>query len=72
MKKLRNNLYNSGFKDKYSRYIRNMKKNGKYIIWDYIYVVFNREKKCSFFVIDLRYFYIYLDSFSKMRVKFVV
>lgn len=72
MKKLRNNLYNSGFKDKHSRYTRNMKKNGKYIIWDHIYAVFNREKKRSLFATDLRHSHIHLDSLSKMRVKLAV
>jgi len=72
MKKLRNNLYNSGFKDKHSRYTRNMKKNGKYIIWDHINAVFNRENRRSLFETHLRHSRIHLDSLSKMRVKLAV
>lgn len=49
-----------------------MKKNGKYIYWDHIYAVFNREKKRSLFATDLRNSHIHLDSRSKMRVKLAV
>ena len=72
MKKLRNNLYNSGFKDKSSRYTRAMKRNGKYILWEHIYAVFTREKKRSLFTTDLRNSHIHLDTLSKMRVKLAV
>ena len=65
-------MYNSGFKDKHSRYTRNWKKNGKYLIWDHIYAVFNREKQRSLFATDLRHSHIHLDSPSKMRVKLAV
>ena len=72
MKKMRNNLYNSGFKDRNSRYIRTMRNKGKYMLWDHIYGVFNREKKRCLFATDLRNSHIHLDSLSNMRVKLAV
>ena len=72
MKKLRNNLYNSGFKEQNNRYSRTMKRNGKYILWGHIVAVFNREKKRSLFATELRKSHINLDNLSKMRVKLAV
>lgn len=72
IKKLRNNLYKSGFKEQNKRFTRTMRRNGKYILWDHIVAVFNREKKRCLFATDLRNSHINLDNLSKMRVKFAV
>ena len=44
VKKLRNNLYNSGFKDNSSRFTRTLKLNKQYVLWDHIYSVYQRVK----------------------------
>ncbi len=72
MKKLRNNLFNSGFKEKHKRFTRKMTNNGKHILWDHVSDVYNREKSRSLYVTDLRSSHINLDNLSKMRVKLAV
>ncbi|KAL9978118.1 hypothetical protein ACROYT_G015603 [Oculina patagonica] len=72
IKKLRNNLYKSGFKEQNKRFTRTMRRNGKYILWDHIVAVFNGEKKRCLFATDLRNSHINLDNLSKMRVKLAV
>ena len=44
MKELRNNLFNSGFKEKHRRFTMKMTSNGKYILWDHVSDVYNRVK----------------------------
>jgi len=39
LKKLRNNIYSSGFKSQNPRFTCLLQKNGKYILWDHIYFV---------------------------------
>ena len=71
-KKLRNNLFNSGFKEKHKRFTRKMTNNGKHILWDHVSDVYNRKKSRSLYVTDLRSSHINLDNLSKMRVKLAV
>ena len=70
MKKLRNNLFNSGFNHK--RFTRHMMKNENYILWDHVNDVYKREKLRNLYVTDLRSSHINLDNLSKMRVKLAV
>ena len=72
LKKLRNNIYTSGFKCQNSRYTRLLKKNGKNILWDHIYSVYQRDKKRRLYATDLRNAHVHLDNLSKMRVKLAV
>ena len=72
IKKLRNNLHNSGFKDTNKRYTRTLHLNGKYILWDHIYSVYTREKKRHLYVTDIRKAHVEIDRISKMRVKLAV
>lgn len=72
MKKLRNNLYNSGFKEQNKRYTRTLEKGKKYILWDHIYSVYERDKKRRLYATDLRSAHVHLSSLSKMRVKLAV
>lgn len=72
MKKLRNNIFNSGFKDQNSRFTRTLRKNGKYMLWDHIYSVYQRDKKRRLFATDLRSSHVHLNNLSKMRVKLAV
>jgi len=72
IKKLRNNLHKSGFKEKSKRYTRLLQLNSKYILWDHIYNVHEREKQRRLYTTDLRRSHIYLDNLSKMRVKLAV
>ena len=72
MKKLRNNLYNSGFKEQNKCYTRTLEKGKKYILWDHIYSVYERDKKRRLYATDLRSAHVYLSSLSKMRVKLAV
>ena len=72
MKKLRNNIYNSGFKEQNKRYTRTLEKDNKYILWDHIYSVYERDKKRRLYATDLRAAHVNLDSLSKMRVKLAV
>ena len=48
MKKLRNNLFSSGFKEKHTRFTRTLNINNKDVLWDHIYSVFEREKEGGF------------------------
>lgn len=70
MKKLRNNLFNSGFNHK--RFTRHMMNNENYILWDHVNDVYKREKLRNLYVTDLRSSHINLDNLSKMRVKLAV
>ena len=72
MKKLRNNLFNSGYKEKNKRFTRIMRNNGKCILWDHICDVYNRENTRRLYVTDLRSSHINHDNLSKMRVKLAV
>ena len=72
MKKLRNNIYSSGFKSQNPRYTRLLEKNKKSIMWDHIYSVYQRDKKRRLYATDLRSSHVHLDSLSKMRVKLAV
>jgi hypothetical protein len=72
MKKLRNNIYNSGFKEQNKRYTRTLEKDNKYILWSHIYSVYERDKKRRLYATDLRAAHVNLDSLSKMRVKLAV
>ena len=72
LKKLRNNVYSSGFKCQNSRFTRLLQKNGKYILWDHIYSVYQRDKKRRLYATDLRSAHVHLDNLSKMRVKLAV
>lgn len=72
IKKLRNNIYKSGFKENSSRYTRCLLLNSKNILWEHIYSVYLRDKKRHLFSTDIRSSHVHLDSFSKMRVKLAV
>ena len=72
IKKLRNNIHSSGFKENHPRYTRTLFNEEQYILWDQIYAVYTREKKRHLYVTDLRKSHVEIDSFSKMRVKLAV
>ena len=72
LKKLRNNLYNSGHKDMCPRYTRCLSLDSKDILWDHVYSVYLRDKQRHLFSTDLRSSHVHLDSLSKMRVKLAV
>ena len=72
LKKLRNNIYSSGFKSQNPRFTRLLQKNGKYILWDHIYFVYQRDRKRRLYATDLRRSHVNLDNLSKMRVKLAV
>mgnify|MGYP002803630062 CR=1 FL=1 len=72
MKKLRNNLYNSGFKEQNKRYTRTLEKDKRYILWDHIYSVNERDKKRRLYATDLPSAHVHLDTLSKIRVKLAV
>jgi hypothetical protein len=72
MKKLRNNIYNSGCKDISPRYTRYLLLNSKPILWEHIYSVYQRDKNRHLFATDMRSSHVRLDSLSKMRVKLAV
>ena len=72
IKKLRNNLHNSGFKEQNKHYTRTLEKDKKYFLWDHIYSVYERDKKRRLYATDLRSAHVHLDSLSKMRVKLAV
>ena len=69
MKKLRNNMFNSGFKEKHRRFTRTMKNNGKHILWEHVNDVYTQEKRRCLYVTDLRFSLINLDNLRKMTVK---
>lgn len=54
VKKLRNNLYNSGFKDNSPRFTRTLTLNKQYVLWDHIYSVCQREKRRRLYATSLR------------------
>ena len=72
MKKLRNNIYNSGCKDISPIYTRYLLLNSKPILWDHIYSVYQRDKNRHLFATDMRSSHVHLDSVTKMRVKLAV
>ena len=72
IKKLRNNIYNSGYKEHSPRYTRCLLLDSKNILWDHIYSVYLRDKRRHLFSTDLRSSHVHLDSLSKMRVKLAV
>ena len=72
IKKLRNNIHSSGFKEKNRRYTRTLRLDGKYILWDHIYSVYLREIKRHLYVTDMRKAHVEIDRISKMRVKLAV
>ena len=72
IKKLRNNIYKSGYKEMSSRYTRCLLLNSKTILWDHIYSVYRRDSGRHIYATDLRSAHVHLDSFSKMRVKLAV
>ena len=72
IKKLRNNIRSSGFKEKNRRYTRTLHLDGKYILWDHIYSVYLRGIKRHLYVTDIRKAHVEIDRISKMRVKLAV
>lgn len=72
IKKLRNNIYNSGRKEISPRYTRYLLLNSKPILWDHIYAVHQRDRARHIYATDLRNAHVHLDSVSKMRVKLAV
>lgn len=72
IKKLRNNVYNSGYKEMSPRYTRCLLLNSKTILWDHIYSVYQRDKDRHIYATDMRSAHVHLDSISKMRVKLAV
>ena len=54
------------------RYTRTLEKDKKYILWDHVYSVYERDKKRRLYATDLRSAHVHLDSLSKMRVKLAV
>jgi hypothetical protein len=72
MKKLRNNIYNSGEKHISPRYTRYLLLHSKPILWNHIHSVHQRDKHRHIYSTDLRNAHVQLDSASKMRVKLAV
>ena len=72
IKKLRNSLYNSGFKDNSPRFTRTLKRNKQYVLWDHICSVYQREKRRRLYTTSLRRAHVELDNLSKIRVKLAV
>ena len=72
IKKLRNNLYSSGYKAEHPRYTRTLLFNENVILWNHIYAVYQRESRRHLYVTDLRKAHVTIDSISKMRVKLAV
>ena len=72
LKKLRNNLYNSGNREDNPRFTRTLTKQGEKIVWEHVIRVYNRDKRRHVCTTKLRKEHVYLDSLSKMRVKLAV
>ena len=72
LKKLRNNLYNSGNREDSPRFTRTLMKQGERIVWEHFIRVYNRDKRRHVYTAKLRKEHIYLDSLSKTRVKLAV
>ncbi len=72
MKKLRNNIYNSGEKHISLRYTRYLLLHSKPILWNHIHSAHQRDKHRRIYSTDLRNAHVQLDSASKMRVKLAV
>jgi hypothetical protein len=72
MKKLRNNLFNSGFKENHKRFTQKMMNNNNYLLWEHVRNVYKREQLRNLYVTDLRSSHINIGSLSKMRVKLAV
>lgn len=65
IKKLRNNIYNSGYKENSPRYTRCLLLNSKNVLWEHIYSVYLREKQRHLFSTDIRSSHVHLDSLAK-------
>ena len=72
MKKLHNNVYNSGYKENFLRYIRCLLLNCKNVLWEHIYSIYLRDKQRHLFSTDMRSSHVHLDSLSKMHVKLAI
>ena len=72
VKKLRNNFYNSGFKDNSPQITRTLKLNKQYVLCDHIYSVYQREKRRRLYATPPRKAQVELDNLSKIRVKLAV
>ena len=72
MRKLRNNLFNSGFKSKHKQFTRTLMNKGRHILWEHVTDVYKREQLRSLYSTDLPSSHINLDNLSKMRVKLAV
>ena len=71
IKKLRNNIYNSGYKEHSPRYTGCLLLNSKNIL-NHTYSVYLRDKRRHIFSTDIRSSHVHIDSLSKMRVKLAV
>ena len=72
LKKLRNNLYNSGNREDSPRFRQTLTKQGERIVWKHFIRVHNRDKRRHVYTTKLRKEHVYLDSLSKTRVKLAV
>ena len=72
IKKLRNNLFNSGFNTESRNFKRLLELDDKYCIWQHIIAVRKRETKRLQPITKLKHETVYLDSLRKMRVKLAV
>ena len=54
IKKLRNSIHKSGFKENNRRYTRTLFLDEQYILWDHIYLVYRREIRRPLYGTDLR------------------
>ena len=72
LKKLRNNIYKSGYKEESARYSRCMMLDSIPILWNHIYSVYQRDKQRHLFSTDMRSSHVHLRSLSKMWVKLAV
>ena len=72
MKKLRNNLNSSGDGNESNRCTRLLKRNKQEILWKYIVSVYDRDKLRHCYATSLRSSHVFLDSSTKMKVKYAV
>ena len=73
IKKLRNNLNSSGDKNLNDRYARHLKKDHlHFITWQHVIDVYDRDKRRASYSSPLRKQHVFLDSLSKMKVKYAV
>ena len=71
IKKLRNNIYNSGYKEHSPRYTGCLLLNSKNIL-NHTYPVYLRDKRRHIFSTDIRSSHVHIDSLSKMHVNLAV